>query len=133
MQDTIVAPSGRPLAAALLSVERLERSMAFWCGRIGFDPLGEPQSVEPAWNALWGLPAGAPGRAVLLRASGLDVGQLLLVEWNLPGRERIRAADDARAFGLQNVNCYVPDANEALADLVDGGARPWSMPTRHAF
>lgn len=131
--EHIVAPNGSPLAAALISVENLEASLAFWVGRVGFEPVGEPQAASGAWNALWGVPRETQARFVLLRASGLAVGQLLLVEWSVPGRVRIRAAEDTRAFGLQNVNCYVENADDGLADLVAAGGRAWSAPTRHEF
>jgi catechol 2,3-dioxygenase-like lactoylglutathione lyase family enzyme len=131
--EHIVAPNGSPLAAALISVENLEASIDFWVGRVGFEPVGEIQAASGDWNALWGLPRNTPARFVLLRANGMAVGQLLLVEWDVPGRQRIRANEDTQAYGLQNVNCYVENADAGLADLVAAGGRPWSPPTRHEF
>jgi catechol 2,3-dioxygenase-like lactoylglutathione lyase family enzyme len=131
--EHIVAPQGSPLAAALISVEDLEASVAFWCGKVGFEPVGEPQAASARWNALWGLPSTTDARSVLLRACGLAVGQILLVEWRAAGRQRIRVAEDTRAYGLQNVNCYVENADAGLAELVAAGGRAWSAPTRHEF
>jgi hypothetical protein len=133
MNAYIVAPEGRPLAAALLSVERLEAALSFWRDCVGFAPVGEPRALDARWNALWGMPPHAAGRMALLQACDLPVGRLLLVEWDVHGRQRIRATEDTLAFGLQNVNCYVPDAAAAVAVLVAAGGRPWTAPTSHAF
>lgn len=126
-----VAPRGRPLSAAVLSVENLDRALEFHRDVLGYAPVAEPEALAPAFQVLFGLSSGVPGRAVLLRACEMAVGQLLLVEWDAAGRERIRPHADLRGYGLQNVNVYVADAHEAVADLVAAGCEPWSPPVPH--
>lgn len=135
----IVAPHGSPLAFAVLSCDRLERSRAFYCERIGFDagPAFEWRGAD--MQRLWSLPAGASARGCMLTVGGGDVGRILLLEFDSAGasmgkgREPIQRDPHSRVIGLANLNFYVRDIRVAVEDLAAHGHVAWSAPTQHCL
>jgi catechol 2,3-dioxygenase-like lactoylglutathione lyase family enzyme len=129
----IVAPQGSPLAFAVISSERLEDSLAFYCERIGFDAGDIVRWRGPDFEAFWGLKSGAEARACLLSAGGCPVGRILLVEFDAPRRERIQQVANSQVFGLANLNFYVRDAGAVVRALSADGYEFWSEPTPHSL
>jgi catechol 2,3-dioxygenase-like lactoylglutathione lyase family enzyme len=134
----IVAPAGSPLAAAVLSVERLEHALAFYRDEIGLDVGPVTQWRGAAFEALWGLPPGVRARCCLLGVPDGRVGRVLLVEFGAAAgsalrRERIQRTPNSQVFGLANLNFYVRDAAAAVRDLTARGYRFWTQPTQHSL
>jgi catechol 2,3-dioxygenase-like lactoylglutathione lyase family enzyme len=134
----IVAPRGSPLALALVSVERLERSMAFYRDELGLDAGPITDWRGGAFEVLWGLPAGASAKCCLLGMADGRVGRVLLVEFGAAAgsasqRERIQRTPNSQVFGLANLNFYVRDAASAVRDLSARGYRFWTPPTQHSL
>lgn len=134
----IVAPEGSPLAAAVVSCERLEASVAFYRDEIGLDagPVTEWSGAQ--FEALWGLPTATSARCCLLGVPGGDVGRVLLLEFQPPpggalARERIQRTPNSQVFGLANLNFYVRDAAQAVRELGARGYRFWSPATQHSL
>lgn len=134
----IVAPQGSPIAIALLSVERLERSIAFYRDEIGLDAGPITDWRGAGFEALWVLPAGATARCCLLGVPGGRVGRVLLVEFAVAAgsalpREPIQRTPNSQVFGLANLNFYVRTAASAVRDLAARGYRFWTPPTQHSL
>ena len=134
----IVAPQGSPLAVAVLGVERLETSIAFYRDEIGLDAGPVTDWRGPAFEALWTLPAGTSARCCLLGVPGGRVGRVMLLEFvAAPGstlrREVIQRTPNSQVFGLANLNFYVRDAASAVRDLTARGYVFWSPPTQHSL
>lgn len=134
----IVAPQGSPLAVALLSVEQLEHSIAFYRDEIGLDAGPVSDWRGAAFEALWQLPAGTSARCCLLGVPGGRVGRVLLVEFVAASvhaltRELIQPTPNSQVFGLANLNFYVRDAASAVRDLTARGYVFWSRPTQHSL
>jgi catechol 2,3-dioxygenase-like lactoylglutathione lyase family enzyme len=129
----IVAPNGSPLAAAVLSVERLEDSLAFYRDMIGMEVIHEGRWRGDQYERYWHLEDGAGARSALLSASDAPVGRVLLVEFDSPVRERIRAAGVTRAYGLFNLNFYSVDIHADSERFRAAGYTFWSDPVAHDF
>ena len=134
----IVAPNGSPLAVAVLGVEQLDRSIAFYRDEIGLDAGPVTDWRGSAFESLWGLPAGTTARCCLLGVPGGVVGRVLLVEFigaagRTLSRELIQRTPNSQVFGLANLNFYVRDAASAVRDLAARGYRFWSPPTQHSL
>lgn len=134
----IVAPEGSPLAAAAVSCERLEASLAFYRDEIGLDAGPVIDWRGAAFESLWSLPPGASARCCLLGVPGGTVGRVLLLEFaGPPGsplrRERIQRRPDSQVFGLANLNFYVRDAAQVVRDVGARGYTAWTLPTQHSL
>ncbi len=129
----IVAPEGAPLAIAVVSCERLEDSLAFYCDRIGFDAADTVRWRGPDFEALWGVGGGDEARAALLTAQGCAVGRILLVEFAGARRQRIQVTPNSQVFGLANLNFYVSDAAAAVSELRRDGYEFWTEATQHSL
>jgi catechol 2,3-dioxygenase-like lactoylglutathione lyase family enzyme len=135
----IVAPDGAPLALAVVSALDLEASTRFYADVIGLDASPEWRWSGPAFERLWGLPAGAAARGRLLAAGASPVGRILLLEFDersLPAgtsREPIHLRADAQQFGLANLNFYDADIRATTARLKAAGYTFWSEPTQHSL
>jgi catechol 2,3-dioxygenase-like lactoylglutathione lyase family enzyme len=129
----IVAPDGSPLAAAVLSVDRLEDSLAFYRDMIGMDVIHEGRWRGGQYERYWHLEDGAGARSALLSASEAVVGRVLLLEFDSPERERIRQAGVTRAYGLFNLNFYSADIHADSERFKQAGFEFWSDPVAHDF
>jgi catechol 2,3-dioxygenase-like lactoylglutathione lyase family enzyme len=135
----IVAPRGSPLAFAVVSCERLEASLAFYCDRIGLDAGRVFDWRGVAFEQLWSLPPGARARGCLLGAGAATVGRILLVQFDatsLPEdltREPIQREPHSRVIGLANLNFYSRDLRAAVEGLATQGHAAWSAPTQHSL
>jgi catechol 2,3-dioxygenase-like lactoylglutathione lyase family enzyme len=134
----IVATQGSPLAAAVLSCERLEATQHFYCERLGFDAGPVLPWHDPALAVLTACATPVAARACLLTAANCPVGQILLLEFNDPAgqplaAERIHPASHSRAIGLNNLNFYTEDIAAATAAFRALGYEFWTEPTRHTM
>jgi catechol 2,3-dioxygenase-like lactoylglutathione lyase family enzyme len=134
-----VAPHGSPLAFAVISCERLEVSLDFYCDRIGLDAGRVFDWRGAAFERLWSLPPGARARACMLGVGAGAVGRVLLVEFDpasLPasrGREPIQRDSHSRVIGLANLNFYARDLCAAVRQFASQGHAVWSDPTQHSL
>ncbi|MEZ5459620.1 MAG: hypothetical protein R3E65_10065 [Steroidobacteraceae bacterium] len=135
----IVAPEGSPLAFAVISCERLESSLEFYCDRIGLDAGRVFDWRGAQFERLWSLPAGARARACMLGVGDGAVGRILLLEFDaasLPAgldREPIQRDAHSRVIGLANLNFYARDLRAAIRQFAAQGHAVWSDPTQHSL
>jgi nitrite reductase/ring-hydroxylating ferredoxin subunit/uncharacterized glyoxalase superfamily protein PhnB len=126
--------SASPLAAAILGVESLDRSTAFYRDVVGLDAGPEVLLEGADFEAHWGLPRGARARSRCLIAAGCEMGAVTLIEFEaMPPRERRRVRRDGEAtvLGLWNLNFYVEDIRAVCRDLAAAGHVLWSAATSH--
>lgn len=135
----IVAPEGSPLAFAVISCERLESSLDFYCDRIGLDAGRVFDWRGTAFERLWSLPPGARARACMLGVGDGAVGRILLLDFDAaslpPGfsREPVQRDAHSRVIGLANLNFYARDLRAAVQDFAARGHAVWSAPTQHSL
>lgn len=135
----IVAPEGSPLAFAVVSCERLEASLEFYCDRIGLDAGRVFDWRGAQFERLWSLPPGAGARGCMLGVGDGVVGRLLLLEFDAvalpPGcvREPIQREAHSRVIGLANLNFYARDLRSAVQQFAAQGHAVWSAPTQHSL
>jgi catechol 2,3-dioxygenase-like lactoylglutathione lyase family enzyme len=135
----IVAPHGSPLAFAVLSCERLETSLEFYCDRIGLEAGRVFDWRGTVFERLWALPQGASARACMLGAGSGTVGRILLLEFDAASlpvgspREPIQREPHSRVIGLANLNFYARDLRAAVQDFAARGHAVWSAPTQHSL
>jgi len=129
----IVAPLCSPLAVAVVSCERLEASLQFYCDRLGFDAQPVVGWSGADFEFLWQLPPGSQARACMLSAGGSGVGRVLLLEFDAPHRESIQPVPGSDVFGLANLNFYVRDIHAVTVELRAAGFRFWSDPKQHSL
>jgi len=135
----IVAPHGSPLAFAVISCERLEASLEFYCDRIGLDAGRVFDWRGPQFERLWSLPPGASARACMLGVGDGMVGRILLLEFDAaalpPGctREPIQRQAHSCVIGLANLNFYARDLRAAVQRFAAQGHAVWSAPTQHSL
>lgn len=121
--------SGAPLSFALIGARSIDASIGFYRDVIGFDVLARGPA-EPQFVQLLGLPAGTTVDTCLLGACGLDIGRILLIAPDLPGRESARRPGERTTRGLWNVNFYVDDI-VAVARELSTRYEFWSEPRRY--
>ncbi|MSO98738.1 MAG: hypothetical protein EXR11_11050 [Rhodospirillaceae bacterium] len=127
----IVAPEGSPLSVAVVGVEAMDKSLAFYSDIIGLT-ASAPQVWEgETFEKLWHLPPGSKANAVFCELPGVAVGRVLLLEFNAAKRKHIRPADVARAYGLINLNFYTDDIVGDSKTLAAKGYHFWSEPTHY--
>jgi catechol 2,3-dioxygenase-like lactoylglutathione lyase family enzyme len=129
----IVAPTGAPLAVAVISCERLEDSLGFYRDQIGFDAGDVVRWRGPDFEALWASGGGSEARACLLTASRCTAGRVLLLEFAAQPRERIQTVANSQVFGLANLNFYVADAAATVSALRAKGFEFWTPATQHSL
>lgn len=135
----IVAPHGSPLAFAVISCERLEASLEFYCDRIGLDAGRVFDWRGPQFERLWSLAPGARARTCMLGVGDVAVGRILLLEFDaasLPAgieREPIQRDAHSRVIGLANLNFYARDLRSAVQQFAAQGHAVWSAPTQHSL
>lgn len=121
-----------PLSFAAISVRSLDSSIAFYRDRIGFDLLH--QGEAPAGLApMLGVPPGTVMCTAWLAACGSPVGQIFLVQIEVPGRPLIRQPGDRTSRGLWNLNFYVEDIRVTARQLRQDGFELWSDPVEYAL
>lgn len=120
--------ASRALAAAIIGVERLETSAAFYRDVVGLEP-GPIVSLEgAAFEAHWRLPRGARARAQCFSQRDVAVGRVALIEFEAPARRRVRRDGEYTIRGLWNLNFYVDDIRATCRELAGRGYRLWSEP-----
>lgn len=134
----IVATQGSPLAAAVLSCERLAATQQFYCERLGFDAGPIVQWQDPSLAVLAASAVPITARACLLSAANCPVGKILLLEFqDASGQtllaERIHPYSNSQAVGLSNLNFYTEDIRAATAAFRALGYEFWTEPTQHTM
>ncbi|MCS7002263.1 MAG: VOC family protein, partial [Dehalococcoidia bacterium] len=122
-----------PLALSVISSARLDESLRFYRDHIGLTPSPPMVWSGSAFEAIWGLPPGATATATLLSAAGSTVGRVLLVQFDAPDRELIRARGERRFYGLANLNFYCFDIHAQAQRLTAAGYPTWTAPTAHTI
>jgi catechol 2,3-dioxygenase-like lactoylglutathione lyase family enzyme len=117
-----------PLSFAAIGVSSLEASIGFYRDVIGYEIVHRASSSQ---RAVFGLPSDGPVELVLLRASGIAIGQILLVDAG--AANRIREPGDRTTRGLWNLNFYVDDMRETAVGLRRLGFDLWSDPVEHVM
>lgn len=120
-----------PLSFAAIGVASLDVAVAFYCERIGFD-LKWSGMASADLMAMLGLPPVAV-RLALLCACQSEVGQILLIEVDVPGRQLIRQPGDRTSRGLWNLNFYVADVRATATMLAEQGFALWSDPVEYVL
>lgn len=137
MSEEIIAPDGSPMRAAVIGCRDIEKSLAFYRDRIGLSVLADELLSGPAFRSFWKLNGGASARAVLLGQGDEGVGQVLLLDFQLPeGSARpleIRDRSIVRAYGCFNLNFYTADIHRDFEGLKKDGYVLWSDPVQHFF
>jgi catechol 2,3-dioxygenase-like lactoylglutathione lyase family enzyme len=128
----IIAPEGSQLSAAVIGVENLQNSLAFYEGIIGLTPSAPVVWEGEAFETLWHLPRGSKATAVFCELPNVPAGRVLLLEFNAAKRKRIRPDDATQTFGLMNLNFYTDDIAADTKTLSAQGYKFWSDP-QHYF
>jgi catechol 2,3-dioxygenase-like lactoylglutathione lyase family enzyme len=125
--------TGSPLGVAVIGVDNLDVSTAFYRDIIGLDASEADVWKGPEFETLWHLPKGATARAVLCGDGDDPVGRILLLEFDAENREYVRTGNERRAYSLFNLNFYTADIFGAHRDLSAAGFKFWSEPILHDF
>ena len=129
----IVAPDGSPLSAAVIGVENMDVSLAFYRDIIGLTASAPVTWSGAGFETLWHLPAGSSAQAVFCELPGCPAGRVLLLQFNAKIRKRIRPRDATQTFGLMNLNFYTDDIAADTKALSAKGYAFWSDPQRYAM
>ena len=121
--------SGSPLDFALVSVESLEASLAFYRDRIGLSAA--PITSLASCAAGFDEGPGRPARVALCGEPGTPAGRILLVEFAGPRTIRVRLPGDRTTRGLWNLNFYVNDIRRVSQELSAAGFEFWSEPVTY--
>ncbi|MDX2223731.1 MAG: VOC family protein [Rhodospirillaceae bacterium] len=127
----IVAPEGSPLSVAVIGVEDMAKSLAFYRDTIGLTAHPQETWAGESFEKLWRLPPGSRAEAVFLELPGVPVGRVLLLQFDAKQRKRIRPNDAPRAFGLVNLNFYTDDIHADSKKLAAMGYKFWSEPMHY--
>ncbi|MCL6647740.1 MAG: VOC family protein [Chloroflexi bacterium] len=134
MQASVaVGQGGSPLRVAVIGVETLARSLAFYRDLIGLTVLATGQWEGEAFAHHWQLPAGSRAAFALLGFPGSPVGQVLLLQFDAPQREYVRRPGQDRQYGIWNLNFYTYDILAAAEMVARHGYALWSRPTTHTL
>ncbi len=128
-----VSGNSCPVSVAVIGVENLEASLAFYADILGLDVIQNDTWQGDAFAAYWHLPAGAAARSAFLGYGPDPVGRIQLLEFNAPERKRIRQPGIKRATGLFNLNIYTSDVQRDYAQLSAQGYQFWSEPNHINF
>lgn len=122
-----------PVSVAVLGVENLDASLAFYADTLGLE-VAETCSWQGAeFEDYWQLPAGIGARCAFLQYGPDPVGRIQLMEFDAPERKRIRQAGVKRATGLFNLNIYTSDVKRDYEQLNAQGFEFWSEPNHINF
>jgi catechol 2,3-dioxygenase-like lactoylglutathione lyase family enzyme len=130
-----IAPISAPVSAAVIGVENMDASLAFYAGTIGLTVAESLVWEGPAFERYWHVAAGTTARCAFLQHGPDPVGRIQLMEFAAPGIERklIRQPGIKRATGLFNLNLYTDDIQKDCAQLKAQGFRFWSEPAYNNF
>jgi catechol 2,3-dioxygenase-like lactoylglutathione lyase family enzyme len=129
--DYGMAATGSPLYAATIGAEDIDRSIAFYRDEMGFDVLGRRHMAGLAFETHWGLPGGTTAEVAVLADRECIAGRVVLAQFGMSGRQRVRNIVGQRFFGLVNLNFYSDDIRAQTARLESRGCRAWSEPVIH--
>ena len=125
------------MRAAVIGCRDIEKSLAFYRDRIGLSILADELLSGPAFRGFWRLNGGTSARAILLGQGADGVGQVLLLDFNLPEGSanpvEIRDRSIVRAYGCFNLNFYTADIRRDFEKLKNDGFVLWSDPVQHFF
>ncbi|MET0366470.1 MAG: VOC family protein [Sphingobium sp.] len=127
----IVAPQGSALHAAVVGVEDLAASMAFYRDIIGLEVVDEDVLEGEGFGSFWHLPPGARAPYAALADRGNMVGRILLIQFPGDDRVRVRTVPNGNALGLMNINFYTSDIRRDGETIAAAGYPLWSQPVRH--
>ena len=137
MSEEIIAPDGSPMRAAVIGCRNIDKSLAFYRDRIGLSVLADELLSGPAFRDFWNLNGGVSARAILLGQGDEGVGQVLLLDFQLPGgsapQVEVRDRSIVRAYGCFNLNFYTADIRRDFEGLKKDGFVLWSDPVQHFF
>ena len=125
------------MRAAVIGCRDIEKSLEFYRDRIGLPVIADEPLSGHAFQSFWNLNGGASARAILLGQGEEGVGQVLLLDFQLPeGSARpveIRDRSIVRAYGCFNLNFYTADIRRDFEGLKKDGYVLWSDPVQHFF
>jgi catechol 2,3-dioxygenase-like lactoylglutathione lyase family enzyme len=121
------------VSAVIISVENLDKSLAFYAGTLGLEVAESSTLQGAAFENYWHLPAGTKARCAVLAYGADPVGRVLLLEFDAPKRKQIRKPGIKRATGLFNLNIYSSDVKRDYATLKAQGYEFWSEPNHLNF
>ena len=121
------------VSAVVISVENLEKSLAFYKQTLGLDVTETRTWQGAGFERYWHLPAGAKARCAFLKYGPDPVGRVQLMEFDAPNRKQIRKPGIKRATGLFNLNIYSSDVKRDYAELKAQGYQFWGEPNHLNF
>lgn len=125
--------TGVPLSVAVIGVESLETSLAFYRDCLGLDVTESRNWSGSTFETYWGLPAGATARTAFLAAGPDPVGRILLIEFTAGERHHVHSPEQRRAAGLFNLNFYTQNIVADHRDFGRRGFQFWSEPAHNDF
>jgi catechol 2,3-dioxygenase-like lactoylglutathione lyase family enzyme len=121
------------VSAVIISVENLEKSLAFYAGTLGLEVAESCTLHGTAFEHYWHLPPGTQARCAVLGYGADPVGRVQLLEFDTTKRKQIRKPGIKRATGLFNLNIYSSDVKRDYATLKAQGYEFWSEPNHLNF
>ena len=116
-----------PISVATVGVTDLGASVRFYRSLLRWEVVATGEVAGSDLEALWRMPSGLGGRAVVLGAPGLPLGRVRLVEWDRPG-ELVRDPVRNQDFGHYALNFRVGNLEEVWERLEDIGGSARSRP-----
>jgi catechol 2,3-dioxygenase-like lactoylglutathione lyase family enzyme len=129
--DYGLAATGQPVHAATIGVADLARSTALYRDQMGLDVLEQRRLSGREFELHWGLPAGSTATVAVLGEPRYEVGRLVFIEFDAPGRQVVREVEGQSIYGLVNLNFYSDDIFAHTRRLQAAGCRAWSEPQVH--
>lgn len=120
------------LGIAIIGVESLDRFVAFYDGELGMDVSPASQLEGDAFERQFSVPAGSRAKAAMASVGQSQVGRVLGIEFDAPGRQWVADGSQAPFVGYWNLNFYVDGIVDACARIAERGYRFWSRPVRHS-
>ena len=109
------------LKQAMISVDRLEDSVAFYKDIIGFEVILESDIPADTVARLWDLPEGMTAEVVVLAKSGIQWGQLRLVQFSPKSKTIIREKANNWDPGIFDIAFLGEDATKTHGILKRAG------------
>jgi len=127
------APDGSALSIAIIGVEDMDKSLLFYRDVIGLTANRCTSWQGKAFESLWHLPPGSKADAVFCELPTCEVGRVLLLDFKMGKRKRIRQAKASCMVGLVNLNFYTDDIHKDSTLLQSKGYTFWSKPTNYTM
>jgi len=127
------APDGSALSIAIIGVEDMDKSLAFYRDVIGLTANRCTSWQGKAFEALWHLPPKSKADAVFCELPTCKVGRVLLLDFKVSSRKQIRPAMASRMVGLVNLNFYTDNIDRDSIILESKGYTFWSKPTNYTM